>query len=77
MIIFGKMVTICGKMVIKTTHTTTHIKNGMAALAIVLESFPVMFCRTNKLKPTGGVTSAISTNKTIKIPNQIRSKPAF
>ena len=36
-----------------------------------------MFCSTKRLKPTGGVTSAISTISTMKMPNQTRSKPAF
>ena len=27
-----------------------------------IAGWPVMFCRTNRLKPTGGVTSAISTS---------------
>src|SRR5262245_1769006 len=36
-----------------------------------------MFCSTKRLKPTGGVTSAISTSSTTKIPNHTRSIPAF
>ncbi|MNT93221.1 hypothetical protein D3C72_2346400 [compost metagenome] len=35
-----------------------------------------MLCSTNRLNPTGGVTSAISTSSTMKMPNQTRSKPA-
>ena len=56
---------------------TRQTKNGIAARAIVLLSLPVMFCSTNRLKPTGGVTSAISTSSTMKMPNHTRSKPAF
>ena len=36
-----------------------------------------MVCSTNRLNPTGGVTSAISTMMTMKMPNHTRSKPAF
>ena len=60
----GSTVTICGKTVISTMHTTRQKKKGMAAFAMVLLSLPVMFCSTNRLKPTGGVTSAISTSST-------------
>lgn len=49
----------------------------MAARAIVLLSLPVMFCSTKRVKPTGGVTSAISTRSAMKMPNQTMSKPAF
>ena len=35
-----------------------------------------MVCSTNRLNPTGGDTSAISTTRTTKIPNQTRSNPA-
>ncbi|MNL12772.1 hypothetical protein D3C87_1336480 [compost metagenome] len=69
--------TIPGNSVISAMHSTRQKKNGMAALAITLLSLPVMFCSTNRLKPTGGVTSAISTSSTTKMPNQTRSKPAF
>ena len=31
---------------------------------------------TKRLKPTGGVISAISTSSTMKMPNHTRSKPA-
>ena len=65
-----------GNKVIRAIQTTRQRKKGTAALAMVLLSLPVMFCSTNKLKPTGGVTSAISTSSTMKMPNQIRSKPA-
>ena len=58
-------------------HSTRHAKNGSEARAIVFESLPVMFCSTNKLKPTGGVTSAISTSSTMKMPNQTTSNPAL
>ena len=73
----GSQVTICGNTVISAMQTTRQTKNGIAARAIVLLSLPVMFCSTNRLKPTGGVTSAISTSSTMKMPNQTRSKPAF
>ena len=36
-----------------------------------------MVCSTKMLKPSGGVSSAISTSSTMKMPNQTRSKPAF
>ena len=35
------------------------------------------FCTTNRFRPTGGVTSAVSTNKIIMMPNQIGSKPSL
>ncbi len=59
------------------TATTSRKKNGSAASATVLLSQPLMVCSTNRLKPTGGDTSAISTMSTRKMPNQTRSKPAF
>jgi hypothetical protein len=40
-------------------------------------SFYVMPCSTNRLKPTGGVTCAISTTMTMKMPNQSGSMPAY
>ena len=58
------------------TAATSRKKNGSAASATVLESLPLMVCSTNRLKPTGGETSAISTISTRKMPNQTRSKPA-
>ena len=58
------------------TASTSRKKNGSAARATVFESFPLIVCSTNRLKPTGGVTSAISTSKTRKMPNQTGSKPA-
>src|SRR6266702_4678164 len=39
-------------------------------------SLPVSPCRTNRLKPTGGVICAISTTSTMKMPNHSRSIPA-
>ena len=36
-----------------------------------------MPCSTNRLKPTGGVTCAISTTMTMKMPNHSGSMPAF
>src|SRR3546814_10840154 len=39
-------------------------------------SFLVMPDSTNRLNPTGGVIWAISTTKTRKMPNQIKSMPA-
>ncbi len=39
--------------------------------------FFVMPCSTKRLKPTGGVICAISTTITMKMPNQMRSMPAF
>ena len=58
------------------TASTSRKKNGSEARATVLESLPLMVCSTNRLKPTGGDTSAISTTSTTKMPNQTRSKPA-
>ena len=58
------------------TAATSKRKNGSAARATVLRSLPLMVCRTNRLKPTGGETSAISTTSTRKMPNQIGSNPA-
>src|SRR3954465_8735210 len=72
----GSTITISGNTVMMATASTSKKKNGSAALATVLESLPLMVCNTNRLKPTGGETSAISTTSTRKIPNQTRSKPA-
>src|ERR1700750_1533022 len=58
------------------TATTSKKKNGSADLASGLEYLPLQCVRTNRLKATGGETSAISTTSTTKIPNQTRSKPA-
>src|ERR1700709_1259828 len=58
------------------TATTSRKKNGSAASATVLESLPLIVCSTNRLNPTGGDTSAISTTSTRKMPNQTGSKPA-
>src|SRR5438552_18539771 len=58
------------------TYRTSKKKNRRAAVATVLESLTLMVCKTNRLKPTGGETSAISTTSTRKMPNQTRSKPA-
>ena len=66
-----------GNNVISTIPMSMQTKNGIVTRAMRLLSMPVMFCSTNRLKPTGGVTSAISTSMMIKIPNQIKSKPAF
>src|SRR5262249_10032753 len=68
--------TISGNTVMIATATTSRKKNGSDARATVLESFPLIVCRTKRLKPTGGETSAISTTRTTKIPNQTRSNPA-
>src|SRR5438105_14412828 len=65
-----------GNTVMMATATTSRKKNGSDAFATVLESLPLMVCSTNRLKPTGGETSAISTTSTRKMPNQTRSKPA-
>src|SRR3954471_7052563 len=75
--ICGSTITIAGKTVMMATARTSKKKNGKAALATVLESLPLMVCSTNRLKPTGGETSAISTTSTRKMPNQTRSKPAL
>ena len=72
----GRLSTICGNTVITATATIIRMKNGNEALAIVKMSLPLMLCTTNRLKPTGGVICAISTTRTIKIPNQSRSIPA-
>src|SRR5215831_1642071 len=64
--ILGTTITISGNTVMMAT-----------ARATVLESLPLMVCSTNRLKPTGGDTSAISTTSTTKMPNQTRSKPAL
>src|SRR6195256_1767393 len=72
----GTTITILGNIVISATATTSRKKNGSDARATVLESLPDMVCSTNRLKPTGGETSAISTTSTTKMPNQMRSKPA-
>src|SRR3954464_8133272 len=65
-----------GNTVMIATATTSRKKNGNEALATKLESLPLMVCSTNRLNPTGGDTSAISTTSTTKMPNQTRSKPA-
>src|SRR5215471_19496960 len=74
--ILGTTITISGNTVMMATASTRRKKNGSAARATVLESLPLMVCSTNRLNPTGGDTSAISTTSTTKIPNQTRSKPA-
>ena len=48
-----------GNSVTNTMHSTRQPKNGIAARAMVLLSLPVRFCNTKRLKPTGGVTSAV------------------
>ena len=72
----GSTITIWGNTVMIATAATSRKKNGIDARATVLESCPLMVCRTNRLKPTGGVTSAISTSSTRKMPNHTRSNPA-
>src|SRR5262245_66402015 len=72
----GSTMTISGNAVIIATATTSRKKNGRDARATVLESFPLIVWSTNRLKPTGGDTSAISTTSTTKMPNKTRSKPA-
>src|SRR5581483_6063794 len=74
--ILGSTITISGKTVMMATARTKRKKNGSEALATKLESLPLMVCSTNRLKPTGGDTSAISTTSTTKMPNQTRSNPA-
>src|SRR5262245_17017061 len=74
--ILGSSITISGNTVMRPTATTRRKKKGNEALATKLESLPLMVCKTNRLKPTGGDTSAISTTSTTKMPNQTRSKPA-
>jgi hypothetical protein len=59
-----------------TTVSTSIRKKGSEARATSVCSRPVMVCMTKRLKPTGGVISAISTSSTMKMPNQTRSKPA-
>src|SRR3954451_22241834 len=66
-----------GKTVMMATARTSKKKNGRAAFATVLESLPLMVCSTNRLKPTGGETSAILTTSTRKMPNQTRAKPGL
>src|SRR5207237_9943810 len=72
----GSTITILGNIVMMATASTRRKKNGRDAFATKLESLPLMVCSTNRLKPTGGDTSAISTTSTTKMPNQTRSKPA-
>src|SRR6185295_11384402 len=72
----GSTITISGNTVMIATATTSRKKNGSDARATVFESFPLMVCSTNRLNPTGGDTSAISTTSTTKMPNHTRSKPA-
>ena len=72
----GNQVTMGGNTVINTHARTIMKKNGNEAWATNIELLPLMFCNTNKLKPTGGVTSAISTNNTMKMPNHTKSNPA-
>jgi len=64
------------KILINNIAIIRQPKKGTVALAILLLSMPVIFCRTKRLNPTGGVISAISIKRMINIPNQIRSKPA-
>jgi signal transduction histidine kinase len=56
--------------------TTMMANCGIDQRAILNMSYPVICCRTNRLKPTGGVICAISTTSTTKMPNQIISIPA-
>ena len=62
---------------IVTIATTSMKKNGKDAQATNQESRPLIDCSTNSTKPTGGVTSAISTSSTMKMPNQTGSIPTF
>ena len=62
---------------ISASASTIMKKNGIDARATYVLSRPLMVCNTNMLNPTGGVTSAISTRSTMKMPNHTRSKPAF
>ena len=76
-IVDGSHVTISGKIVINAAKRLIKKKNGSAALVMEKISWPVIPWRTNKLNPRGGVIWAISIMITIKIPNQILSKPAL
>src|SRR4029078_4214262 len=49
------------------TATTSRPKNGSDALATVLESLPLIVCRTNSVNPTGRETSAVSTTSTTRL----------
>ena len=63
----------------RSTATATSISSEQrqcAVRAIQVTSRRVRPWITNRLKPTGGVICAISTTSTMKMPNQIRSKPA-
>src|SRR5690606_33051434 len=61
---------------VMSTAALIRKKSGSAVRAIQVTSLRVRPCSTNRLKPTGGVICAISTTRTMKMPNQIRSKPA-
>jgi len=68
---------MAGNTVISTMPRIMQTKKGRVTRAMRLLSMPVIFCSTNRLKPTGGVISAISISMMMKMPNHTRSKPAF
>ena len=69
----GKYVAISGIKARRRANPPKIKKKGKEAFAIVLIGSPVKFFTTNKLKPTGGVICAISTDMTRKIANQTGS----
>src|SRR6185437_14636178 len=72
----GSSVTIDGKNQIASTATHIRKNIGSVCRAIHVIWRPVIPCRTNRLKPTGGVICAISTTSTRKTPNHRRAMPA-
>jgi hypothetical protein len=56
----GSQVAIEGNTISKTVAKHKMKKKGMAEWAMVIMLLPVMFCRTKRLNPTGGLISANS-----------------
>src|SRR5690606_6633957 len=75
--VFGNQSTRPGKATSKPISTSDRMTNGSVPMKISFKDtiLPATCFKTKQLKPTGGVTSAISTNRTQITPNQIGSKP--